>query len=67
MKCNAFTNETKSSQKKNVMLSVVHLGSILLSILKNPWFTRFLSQIVAVLFPPAVLVALRNESHIKVT
>ena len=31
------------------MLSVVSQGSILLNILKNPWFTRFPSQIMAFL------------------
>ena len=58
IKCNALTNQTKSS-RKNVISGTQ--GSILLAILRNPYFTRFLLQIMAVLFPPGVLIELRNK------
>ena len=69
MKFNAFTNQTKSSKKTCYQLyAKVIFYYILLNILKNPWFTLLPSQIMAVLFPQALLIALRNKSHIiKVT
>ena len=51
----------QNQAKNNNMFPVVHQGSILLSILKNPWFTRFPSQIMVVLLPSPVLIALRNK------
>ena len=44
MKCIAFSNQGKSHERN--MLSLVHQSSILSNISKNPWFTRFPSQIM---------------------
>ena len=48
----------KQNQATNILLTL-HQGSILLNILTNHWFTLFLSQIVAVLFPSEFLMVLR--------
>ena len=55
MKCIALPDQRKSN-KKNFLLEAGQ-GTILLNILKNPWFTRFPSQIMNILFPPAFLIA----------
>ena len=55
MKCIALPDQMKSN-KRNYLLEAGQ-GNISLNILKNPWFTRFPSQITNILFPPAFLIA----------
>ena len=45
---------------QNMSLMVCQ-GSILLTILKNPWFSQFPSQVMATLFLPAFWIALRTQ------